>query len=62
MKKRLYRDKERGILFGVCHGLGDYLNIDPVFIRIVWVLTLIYYGIGATTYLLACLLIPNKSE
>ena len=61
MGKRLYRDRQKGILLGVCQGLGDYFNIDPVFIRIAWVLTLICYGTGAVAYLLACFLIPNKS-
>ena len=62
MKKRLYRNKKNGIVLGVCEGIGDYLNIDPVLIRIAWILTLVCYGTGAIAYLLACFLIPNKSE
>tara|TARA_B100001250_G_scaffold199659_1_gene171235 strand:+ start:1421 stop:1609 length:189 start_codon:yes stop_codon:yes gene_type:complete len=62
MRKRLYRNKQNGIVFGVCEGIGDYLNIDPVLIRIAWILTLVCYGTGAIAYLLACFLIPNKSE
>ena len=62
MKKRLYRNSKEGVLFGVCAGLGDYLNIDPVFIRIAWILTIICYGSGIIAYLLACFLVTNKSE
>ena len=62
MKKRLYRNKKNGVVFGVCEGIGDYLNIDPVLIRIAWILTLVCYGTGAVAYLLACFLVPNKSE
>ena len=62
MIKRLYRNQKNGVLFGVCEGLGEYFNIDPVFIRIIWILALICYGTGAIAYLLACFLIPNKSE
>ena len=62
MKKRLYRNKKNGVVFGVCECIGDYLNIDPVLIRIAWILTLVCYGTGAVAYLLACFLIPNKSE
>ena len=62
MKKRLYRNKKNGVVFGVCEGVGDYLNIDPVLIRIAWIATLVCYGTGAVAYLLACFLIPNKSE
>ena len=63
MKKKLYRNTKEGILFGVCAGLSDYLNIDASFIRIIWALTVIYYGTGLLAYLLAALLImPVKSE
>jgi len=62
MKRRLYRNKKDGVLFGVCAGLGDYFNIDPVFIRIIWILTLICYGTGLIAYILGCFLIPCKFE
>ena len=62
MKKRLYRNPKEGVLFGVCAGLGQYCNIDPVFIRIIWLLTLVTYGFGIIAYLFCCLLIPSNSE
>ena len=62
MKKRLYRDPKEGVFFGVCAGLGEYFNIDPVFIRIIWLLTLVSYGFGLIAYLFCCLLIPRKSK
>jgi len=62
MRQRLYRNKKEGVLFGVCAGIGDYFDIDPVFVRIAWLLTFLLYGGGLIVYLIACLLIPNKSE
>ena len=63
MKKKLYRNTKEGMIFGVCAGLGDYLNIDAAFIRIIWVLTVICYGTGLLAYRLAALLIMTvKSE
>jgi len=62
MKKRLYRNTKEGMIFGVCSGLADYLNIDPSFIRIIWALTIICFGTGIIAYLLAYFLIPNNSE
>ena len=62
MKKRLYRNHKERILFGVCSGLGEYFDIDPVFIRIIWILTLLSYGVGLLAYVFCCLLIPSKSE
>ena len=35
MKKKLHRNTKDGILFGVCAGLGDYLNVDVAFIRVI---------------------------
>ena len=62
MNKRLYRDTKEGVFFGVCAGLGEYFNIDPVFIRIIWLLTLVTYGFGIIAYLFCCLLMPSKSK
>lgn len=56
--KKLYR-KSRGRVFGgVCAGLGDYFNVDKVLIRLIWVLLIIFGGIGLLAYLIAWLIIP----
>lgn len=59
-KKRLYRDDENRVLGGVCSGLGVYLNIDPVFIRILFVL-LVFVGVGisAIIYLILWIVVPK---
>lgn len=41
IKKRLYRDGDHSIIGGVCSGLGQYFRIDPVIIRIIYVVSLI---------------------
>lgn len=38
MGKKLKRSKSDRIIAGVCGGVGEYFNIDPVVVRIVWVL------------------------
>lgn len=43
--KKLYRDKDTGIVAGVCSGLGHYFGIDKVWIRIILVL-LVFAGFG----------------
>jgi phage shock protein PspC (stress-responsive transcriptional regulator)/tetrahydromethanopterin S-methyltransferase subunit G len=40
-KKRLYRDTDNKVLSGVCGGLGCYFNIDPVIVRMLFVVLLI---------------------
>ena len=56
-QRRLYRSRSNRILAGVCGGLGEYLNIDPVIIRI---LAIIIPGIGWGTYLICAILIPSE--
>jgi phage shock protein PspC (stress-responsive transcriptional regulator) len=49
------------MLGGICGGLGDYLDVDPTIIRVVWaVLTLITVGIGILAYLVAWVIIPEE--
>jgi len=46
MEKRLYRSREKKVVAGIAGGLGEYLDIDPVIIRILIVLITIFHGIG----------------
>ena len=57
--KRLYRDKDEGMLAGVSAGLAHYFKIDPVFIRIAWVLMVLLGGSGALVYIIAWIAIPE---
>jgi phage shock protein C len=36
--KRLYRSVKNRVLSGVCGGIGEYFQVDPVMIRLIWVL------------------------
>lgn len=58
--KRLYRNKDEGMLGGVCAGIGDYLNIDPVIIRLAF-LVLIFTG-GVIAYIVAWIIVPEKVD
>jgi phage shock protein C len=63
--RRLYRSNKNRILGGVCSGLGDYLGIDPVIVRLVWALFALMGGSGILAYLIAWIIIPenpNKSK
>lgn len=61
--KRLYRSKKDKVLGGICGGLGEYFEIDPVLIRILWViLTVLSVGAGIIAYLICWIIIPQKPE
>jgi phage shock protein C len=62
MKKRLYRSAKDRILGGVCGGLGNYFNVDPIFIRLVWILFTLAYGTGLLAYLIALFIIQRNPK
>ena len=59
--KRLYRSKRNRIIAGVCGGLGEYFKIDPVLIRLIWVIITVIYGAGILAYLILWIIIPEKN-
>ncbi len=60
--KKLYRSKKDQIIFGVCGGLADYFEIDPLIVRLVFVALLFGGGAGLIIYLLFALLMPVKDS
>lgn len=61
-KKRLYRSSKDVKVAGVCGGIGEYLDIDPSFIRLLWVFLSLMGGSGIIAYLIAALIIPKRQE
>ena len=60
MNKKLKRSSSDRIIAGVCGGIGEYFNIDPVVIRIIWVLlAFMPGGPGFLAYLVCALIIPE---
>ncbi len=57
--KKIYRDGEKRILGGVCSGLGHYFNIDPVWVRILFILLFFAYGLSFVIYLILWVIIPK---
>ena len=62
MAKRIYRSRREKIIAGVCGGIGNYLDIDPVLARIIWVLFVLIGGTGILAYIIAWILIPREPE
>ena len=59
--KKLKRNSREGIIAGVCEGLGEYFNIDPIIIRLLFFAFALSAGGGIITYIIAWTLIPNKN-
>lgn len=58
--RRLYRSRSNRVIAGVCGGLGEYFDIDPVIIRLAWIVLTILGGSGILIYILAWLIIPRE--
>lgn len=59
--RRLRRSRTDRVLGGVCGGLGQYLGVDAVLIRIAAVLLVFVGGAGIVAYLVAWILIPEAT-
>jgi len=62
VKKKLYRSKKDRMIGGVCGGIAEYFDIDPVLVRIIAVLTIFANGIGIIAYIIAWIIIPQNPE
>lgn len=58
--KKFYRTANDKKIAGVCGGIGLYFNIDPLVIRIIFLVLLLGYGSGLLIYLIICLLTPLR--
>lgn len=62
MVRKLYRNNNDKIIAGVCSGLAEYLNIDPVIVRIIALGLFFMHGFGLLTYIIAWVIIPPKNS
>ncbi|MDW2799067.1 PspC domain-containing protein [Clostridium boliviensis] len=75
--KRLYRSRKNKVLCGVCGGIGEYLVVDPVMIRLIWILLMVFQtwrhlfhvftgasliGGSIAIYILAAVIIPKNPD
>lgn len=56
--RKLYRDTDNAYIGGVSAGLGHYFGIDPLWIRLIWVLLFFGAGTGIFIYILLWILMP----
>jgi len=57
--RRLYRDENHKVIAGVCSGIANYFNIDPVVIRILFLVTL---GVTFIPYLILWVAVPSSAS
>lgn len=61
MTKKLYRSRDNKIIAGVAGGIGDYFQIDPSLIRILFILSGVF-GAGIIIYIVAAIIMPRQED
>lgn len=56
--KKLYRDSDDQIIAGVCSGIASYFAIDPIFIRLLFVVLFFMNGVGILIYIILWVVMP----
>lgn len=59
LEAQLYRDPENTIIAGVCSGIAAYFGLDPVIVRIFFILFTLLWGVGVLFYLILWIAIPK---
>jgi phage shock protein C len=59
MADRLTKSNDKK-LFGVCGGLGNYFDIDPTVIRILFLVAFLFFGSGLLLYLVLAIAMPSE--
>lgn len=57
--KKLYRDENSKVLGGVCSGIANYFGIDPLIVRILFV---IFFGVAFVPYLILWIAVPSTAS
>lgn len=60
MEKKLYRSRKNKIVAGVAGGIAEYFDIDPVFVRIGFVLLTVFHGAGLIIYITCAIIVPKE--
>ena len=59
-QKKLLRSREDRWIAGVCGGLGKHFNIDPILVRIGFILAVFGYGTGLILYIILAIFIEEE--
>lgn len=60
MSKKLYRSTNQKVFGGVCGGIAEYFDIDPVIVRILFVIAVFGWGVSFLIYIIAMIIVPKN--
>lgn len=60
--KKMYRSETDKVIAGVCGGLAEYFEVDPVLVRLLWIFFTLMGGSGVVVYFICWLVLPTQSS
>ncbi|MCX7121789.1 MAG: PspC domain-containing protein [Gammaproteobacteria bacterium] len=61
MAKQLFRSKTNRKIAGVCGGLGEFFDVDPIFFRAAFLVSILCGGLGLLIYIMMWILMPEAA-
>lgn len=61
MQKKLYKSSKEKMISGVAGGIAEYFEIDPVFVRLLFVVLAFFNGIGLIAYIVCAIVMPKET-
>jgi len=60
--KKLRRSSKDHVIAGVCGGLGEYFEVDPLIFRLIFAILVVFGGTGILAYIILWILIPQDTD
>ncbi|MGD0953862.1 MAG: PspC domain-containing protein [Methanotrichaceae archaeon] len=62
MAKKLYRSRKNRVIAGICGGLAEYFDIDPIIVRLITLILVLSFGAGLIAYIIAWIVVPEEPD
>src|SRR3989339_1464054 len=60
MRDKLYRSRRVRVFGGIAGGLAQYFNLDPILVRVLFVVVTILHGFGILLYIILWIVVPEE--
>jgi phage shock protein C len=61
-KERLVKSKTDHVIWGVCGGIAEYFKVDPVIVRLAFVVLVLINGVGILLYIILAIIMPDAEQ
>lgn len=62
MNRRLYRCRQDRLLAGVASGIAEYFEVDATIVRVLWIISIFFGGLGLFAYIVLAIIMPQEPE